>query len=173
MMPDCFSRSRSRLGPDLGLMRLLVSLSSYFAPPRPDDLKRFKGLQPVHVSLICVYRSLILSIVVGCSVAVLGANNVNLKKILVSLVEARFKLKKEVLSSLYNLTLPGLNEERHSRHHIVGREPGRQILGRPWLTRAIGVRPTPPLTNTTGLSSFSLRKNSPAGGKLARLIPIE
>jgi len=33
-----------------------------------------------------------------------------------------------VLASLYNLTLPGLNEERHPRHHIVGREPGRQIL---------------------------------------------
>lgn len=43
----------------------------------------------------------------------------------VQLIKARFKLKKEVLSSLYNLTLPGLNEERH---HIVAREPGRQIL---------------------------------------------
>src|SRR5271165_4891064 len=34
MMPGCFSSSRSRLGPDLGLVRLLVSLSSYFVPPR-------------------------------------------------------------------------------------------------------------------------------------------
>lgn len=31
MMPGCFSSSRSRLGPDLGLIRLLLSLSSYFA----------------------------------------------------------------------------------------------------------------------------------------------
>ena len=31
-MPGCFSSSRSRLGPDLGIMRLLVSLFSYFAP---------------------------------------------------------------------------------------------------------------------------------------------
>ena len=34
MMPGCFSSSRSRLAPDLGLMPLLVSLSSYFVPPR-------------------------------------------------------------------------------------------------------------------------------------------
>jgi len=32
MMPGCRSSSRSRLGPDLGLMRLLVSLFSHSAP---------------------------------------------------------------------------------------------------------------------------------------------
>ncbi len=32
MMPGCLSSSRSRFGPDLGLMRLLVSLFPDFAP---------------------------------------------------------------------------------------------------------------------------------------------
>ena len=52
----------------------------------PDDLKRFQGLQPFHVSLVCVYRSLVLSIVVGRSVKVLCCNNISLKKILEALV---------------------------------------------------------------------------------------
>jgi hypothetical protein len=31
MMPGCCSSSRSRLGPDLGLMRFFVSLFSHYA----------------------------------------------------------------------------------------------------------------------------------------------
>jgi hypothetical protein len=45
-MPGCFSSSRSRLGPELGLMRLLVSLSSYFAPSRI-----FESVELVKVSV--------------------------------------------------------------------------------------------------------------------------
>src|SRR5208282_6171338 len=46
MMPGCFSSSRSRLGPDLELMRLLISLSLYFAPPRI-----FEPMELVKVSI--------------------------------------------------------------------------------------------------------------------------
>ena len=36
---------------------------------------------------------------------------------------------------------------------------------------SIGVNPTPPLSSTTGPSSFSSRKNSPAGGATCSTVP--